>query len=348
VLGSGAACRCDKCAAIAQAISCSQLEYLPPEVLLAGPAASTALPALPQNDTWAVGLLTLEQLMGRRLWTHLGGDLGALLRKLLRVILAAREATGKSPRTALHVIAAEHFLPLPDDERLVSFLTHCLALSPSERPEPGALLAHPFLASSNAAVEMRSVYRRGHVWQPRPVVASAFMDAGAAHAAPLPMPIRVVYHLWTLSCGGLQQYLVRSDEIAPILRVPKFLPHGAAAVGAIRDPVSLFDPTPIVVSALALVAELEGVSDDGGDGGLEMMREAPLSVRETDPRHQYGRIRLFEALLASQPLRRQALIASCRHGIPRFFRGPVWSTLLNHEVSCATRSNSLLQHEINV
>lgn len=120
-------------------------------------------------DVWSLGMVILEQYLGRTVWAHLRDDLHALFRKTLSLIpdrdLVRKRAsetplddaaaadqiggTGDAPAYA-RILHEHHEDPMAVPPELRDFLADCLCADIQRRPSPRQLLLHPFFASIHA------------------------------------------------------------------------------------------------------------------------------------------------------------------------------------------------------
>ncbi|XP_047121635.1 TBC domain-containing protein kinase-like protein isoform X3 [Schistocerca piceifrons] len=285
-------------------------KYMAPEVLLGAQSG-------PKVDVWSLGMILLEQAMGKTLWAGL--RLAQWLRKVLSLLHCP---------SVVEKIAREHNCweqlqqTVPAD--FLDLLSKCLNIYTSQRPMPRQLMCHPYLKD----IEQKSVTESVPQSRPHPL---------------LERPLKELYHLWRLAGGDVQAELRKQGLIRtkpPILSLPSLVILEGTVFGQIRDRTSMLDlrvvPLPLdtLVQRLAHVPPtsyyplIEVKSDIIGEDPQPDAANLPLVIRERDTEYQLHRILLCDRLLEGYPYKKAALIKEARKDIPPLFRGDMWAAVL--------------------
>ncbi|XP_047004148.1 TBC domain-containing protein kinase-like protein isoform X1 [Schistocerca americana] len=285
-------------------------KYMAPEVLLGAQSG-------PKVDVWSLGMILLEQAMGKTLWAGL--RLAQWLRKVLSLLHCP---------SVVEKIAREHNCweqlqqTVPAD--FLDLLSKCLNIYTSQRPMPRQLMCHPYLKD----IEQKSVTESVPQSRRHPL---------------LERPLKELYHLWRLAGGDVQAELRKQGLIRtkpPILSLPSLVILEGTVFGQIRDRTSMLDlrvvPLPLdtLVQRLAHVPPtsyyplIEVKSDIIGEDPQPDAANLPLVIRERDTEYQLHRILLCDRLLEGYPYKKAALIKEARKDIPPLFRGDMWAAVL--------------------
>lgn len=290
------------------------LLYAAPEIYLDG--VQNSLPN-PKVDIWAVGIILVELVLNKSLWSSL--KVGQKIRKILSLL--------QSNGSVFERIAREHnvhndYLDVSEDMR--DLIESCLQIDPSMR------LSCEDLLQKNIFSEFR--LKNGHLKNDKYKNFEIFT-------------INELYHWWQLAGGDVfqelkKQGLVRSSP--PILSLPHLLLIEGNILGQERNPATLYDPRvvempldtlyqrfqniplsafyPLIQIKSDIISQLEPSPYDAT--GL------PLIIKERDPEYQFHRIILFRRLLHGYPFTKNLIIKEAEKDIPPLLRGEIWAAVL--------------------
>ncbi|XP_076665242.1 TBC domain-containing protein kinase-like protein [Andrena cerasifolii] len=285
-------------------------KYTAPEVFLSAGVSS------PKVDSWSLGMIIAELLLGRSIWP--GVKLSQCLRKVLSLIHCE---TSVFERLARENNCYNTYKELPD--KIKEFIDSCLQIHPLNRKIPEELLKLPIFEEYLLKAEKEkeeSLYKN---------VITRRMDE--------------LYYLWQLAGGDItvelkKQGLIRSRP--PILSVPNLVILLGQMFGR-RDTAGLLDLRVVKVTLDTLRQRLFHIpyianypwltnqmrvqsQDDLTDAASQL----PLIIRERDTEYQFYRIVLYDRLLQVYPITRDAIIEEAHKDIPPPVRGAVWAALL--------------------
>ncbi|XP_076446642.1 TBC domain-containing protein kinase-like protein [Babylonia areolata] len=330
-------------------------QYLAPEVVCSGPVeveeeSETCVQPVsgPKVDTWSLGIVLLELLLGRRLWE------GASLPEVLHTVLSFVTAE-VSPLDSMASSQGftDKLQTLSKD--MLDLLRLCLTVSPTRRPTAEELRAHPVFREER---QKSTPYVNGY---------NMFTTRLRCQDLELPnydnevydpdhlsqRSMEEVYYLWRLAGGELEAVLKKAGLVKtrpPINLLPCCgIPDGDV-FGQERDQAELLDRTIIVMSQDQLRQRLKDMEETAyypllEDESVDMpqlptspsscdltqTQSLPLIIRERDIEYQFHRIILYERLLKAYPYKRPHIWKEARVDIPPLVRAHVWAALLEVE-----------------
>eukprot|EP01022_Parablepharisma_sp_SALTPOND_P021019 TRINITY_DN3985_c3_g1_i1.p2 TRINITY_DN3985_c3_g1~~TRINITY_DN3985_c3_g1_i1.p2 ORF type:complete len:631 (-),score=82.57 TRINITY_DN3985_c3_g1_i1:7082-8974(-) len=106
--------------------------YMAPEVILDKPYSYAA-------DIWSLGCLCFELFCGKRPYANFGG-----MQAMFQMVQHISPLESCSPNV-------KHLFSLPENAKLLDFISQCWRCNPIDRPKAGKLLQHPFVRKRTAA-----------------------------------------------------------------------------------------------------------------------------------------------------------------------------------------------------
>ncbi|KAJ3288134.1 hypothetical protein HK104_008324 [Borealophlyctis nickersoniae] len=254
------------------------------------------------------------------------------------------------------------------DPTLKSFLELCLQPKLSDRPVPGSLLNHPFLADAHEP--------SSRIWHVRPYLLSATHTASSQNGPSDPtrqqqtslrnttpgndFTLSQLFYLWRLNGGDIELELLKQGiSAAPsIERIPRLvrITDDVDDMLASSDALHLYSDQTVVVPLDALWQKLRASLDgaEGGGGSGDSRREEWKQVlpwtaqnlakdiaaceggtprlgllgKEKDVGYQAARIQLFTTLLREYPASREDILKEAAVDIPPMLRGKLWAAIL--------------------
>ncbi|KAI8798608.1 TBC domain-containing protein kinase protein [Biomphalaria glabrata] len=334
--------------------------YMAPEVLCSGPlkvdedSGQCIQPISgPKVDVWSFGIILLELLLGREVWSGL--SLQETFVKLMLLI--------KSDMSPLDYLCQDASLSEKlkgTSKELKDLLRLCLTVSSSKRATSEEVKQHPIFRSSreNAVAHKREFdiftaeVRSADLELPtyEETIANDFSDDHLSQRS-----MQEVYYLWRLAGGDLDGALRKagmSKTRPPIHLLPCYGILDGDVFGQDRDNAELLNNTVITLSqeqlrfrlreipATAYYPLLEDESKYLSENQLpaspsysDLANSAtlPLVIREKDVDYQFHRIILFERLLNAYPFKRPYIWREARVDIPPLVRAHVWAAILEVE-----------------
>uniref|UniRef100_A0A1B0AHB8 TBC domain-containing protein kinase-like protein n=1 Tax=Glossina pallidipes TaxID=7398 RepID=A0A1B0AHB8_GLOPL len=283
------------------------IKYMPPERLMGSKNNI-------KSDVWSLGIIIAELLLQCTFWPNLK------ISNISRKILSFCQAPNVFEKIAREHNRLELYQNLSED--LCSMIESCLAIKPTERPLPSALLQLPLFKENLNS------------YQIAPNEKSSVLL--------LRMPLEQIYYWWQLAGGDVQadlkkEGLIRSE--APILSIPQVVCLNGNIIGPKRSQSYLMDDRVVPLKLQNLIERLRGIPATAyyplihcpkfpyifGVG----MDQLPLVIREKDIEYQFYRVRLFSKLLTGYPYTAELIRNEAAIDIPPLLRGPIWSCLLD-------------------
>jgi len=286
-----------------------KLKYTAPEVLVLDKALNKSGP---KTDSWSLGIIVLELLLGVQLWPTLK------LSQIIRKILSLTHCTDVVMRLAREMGRLTLYQSLPDE--LKNFLSKCICIDISKRMCPKDLSNHRIF----------SLYEYSKIL------------ANLCYSCKHPlrqMKLDQVYYLWKLAGGDVEwalkkKGLLRSES--SVLLLPRLIILEGTLYGNTRNQSSLLDLQIVELSLDLLVNRLQHLKITDYDPLIDHVKESdsttdklPLVIREKDTEYQFHRIVLFDRLLSAYPFKSDRLLIEAKKDIPPYFRGAIWACLLN-------------------
>lgn len=296
-----------------------KLKYTAPEVLILDRASNKSGP---KTDSWSLGIIVLELLLGAQLWPTLK------LSQIIRKILSLTHCTDVVMRLAREMGRLTMYQSLPTE--LKDFLSKCICMDATKRMCPKELYEHKiFSLYEYSKILTNKCYSCKHPLRQ--------------------MKLNQVYYLWKLAGGDVEWALKKKGLLrneSSILLLPRLIILEGTLYGNTRNQSCLLDLQIIELSLDLLVNRLQHLKITDYDPLIDKIKECddttdklPLVIREKDTEYQFHRIVLFDRLLSSFPFKVDRLITEAKKDIPPYFRGEIWACLLN---VCGDTENTYL------
>lgn len=285
-----------------------KLKYTAPEVLVLD---KTSNKSGPKTDSWSLGIIILELLLGAQLWPTLK------LSQIIRKILSLTHCTDVVMRLAREMGRLTMYQSLPSE--LKDFLGKCICMDITKRMNPKDLCEHKIFALYEySRIPTNKCYSCRH---------------------PLfKMKLDQVYYLWKLAGGDVEWALKKKGLLrneSPILLLPRLVVLEGTLYGNTRNQSCLLDLQIVELSLDLLVSRLQHLKITDYEPLIDQMNEhnnitekLPLIIRERDTEYQFHRIVLFDRLLSAYPYKLDKLLIEAKKDIPPYFRGEIWACLL--------------------
>ncbi|KAL3272384.1 hypothetical protein HHI36_013861 [Cryptolaemus montrouzieri] len=292
-----------------------KLAYSAPEVYLSPSKADIASSKV---DVWSVGIILIEFIFNKQLWSNL--KLGQQIRKILSFYQCGTSIFEK--------IAREHncfdiYHNLPQD--IKEIVEQCLQINPKNRPSCEEFLQNEMF------VEYKNVKCKNpsRVCKPYQI-----------------FTLKELYQWWQLTGGDVflelkKQGLIRSSP--PVLSLPCLIMLDGTILGQGRNPATLYDFRIVHMGLDTLYQRFGHIhlnscypllhfkSDiiDMFDPAPYDIKNLPLVIKEKDPEYQFHRIILFRRLLHGYPFTKDMIRKEAKKDIPPLLRGEIWAALLD-------------------
>jgi len=296
-----------------------KLKYTAPEVLVLDKASNTSGP---KTDSWSLGIIILELLLGAQLWPTLK------LSQIIRKILSLTHCTDVVTRLAREMGRLQIYQSFPNEVK--DFLSKCICMDITKRMRPKELCDHKiFSFYKYSKMLINKCYSCRHPLRQ--------------------MKLEQVYYLWKLAGGDIEWVLKKKGLLrneSPILLLPHLIILEGILYGNARNQSCLLDLQIVELSLDLLVNRLQHLKITDYEPFIDQIKERndtteklPLVIREKDTEYQFHRIVLFDRLLSAFPYKLDRLFIEAKKDIPPYFRGKIWACLLN--VCGDTESNYL-------
>lgn len=286
-----------------------KLKYTAPEVLVLDRASNKSGP---KTDSWSLGIIVLELLLGAQLWPTLK------LSQIIRKILSLTHCTDVVMRLAREMGRLTLYQSLPSE--LKNFLSKCICIDITKRMHPKELCDHKiFFLYEYSKILTNKCYSCKH---------------------PLSkMNLDQVYYLWKLAGGDVEWALKKKGLLkneSPVLLLPRLIILEGTLYGSTHNQSCLLDLQIVELSLDLLVNRLQHLKITDYVPRIDKVKERkdttgnlPLVIREKDTEYQFHRIVLFERLLSAYPFEMEKFLIEAKKDIPPYFRGEIWACLLN-------------------
>ncbi|XP_050532151.1 TBC domain-containing protein kinase-like protein isoform X2 [Daktulosphaira vitifoliae] len=296
-----------------------KLKYTAPEVLVLD---YTKHKSGPKTDSWSVGIIMLELILGAQLWPTLK------LSQVIRKVLSLTHCSDIVTRLAREMGRLSLYQSLPNE--LKDFLNKCLCIDVGKRMLPKELSTHSVFSLYGCSKTLRNkCYACKHPLRQ--------------------MELSQIYYLWKLAGGDVEWALKKGGLLrneSSVLLLPRLITLEGTLYGSIRNQSSLMDLQVVELSLDLLANRLQHLKITDYYPSIDEIKERsdvtdtlPLVIREKDTEYQFHRIILFDRLLSVYPHKFDKLIVESKKDIPPYYRGEIWSCLL--KVSGDTESEYL-------
>ncbi|XP_059151921.1 TBC domain-containing protein kinase-like protein [Physella acuta] len=333
--------------------------YLAPEVFCSGPVkvddetGHCVQPISgPKTDVWTFGIILLELILGKELWSGLG-----LQETLLKMVEFIKTEMSPLDLLCQDQVIADRLKGYSKELRDV--LRLCLTVSSTKRAKSDELKQHPlFTVNIKNAVTHKKEYNM-FTTELRCVdlelpsydetIANEFSDDHLSQRS-----MQEVYYLWRLAGGDLDTVLRKagmSKTRPPVHLLPCYGIIDGDVFGQDRDYAELLNNTVITLSQEQLRFRLREIPSTAyyplledelklpehqlptspSNGDLTSSAALPLVIREKDIEYQFHRIILYARLLSAYPFKRPHIWREARVDIPPLVRANVWAALLEVE-----------------
>lgn len=300
-------------------------KYTAPEVFLMSNSKLKVGQSGPKVDIWSLGMILVDILLGCCLWSEL--KLGQCLRKVLSLLHCDGSVFERLAREADKMDVYQGL-----DDVVKDFVNLCLTKNPRNRPTALQLIDHPLFLKSYEKLNLNrddASEDSFQCWRKNRLSERSLAE---------------LYCMWRLAGGDVpgemkKQGLIRNK--APILSLPNLVLLEGTSFGQCRDQSMLLDLRLVALPMSSLVQRLnhlpvtafypliEVKSDIIGGNEQSDAASLPLVIRERDTEYQFRRIVLYDSLLKGYPYKRPAILKEAHKDIPPFFRGRLWSALLD-------------------
>ncbi|CAH1185880.1 unnamed protein product [Phyllotreta striolata] len=308
-----------------------QLLYAAPEIYLDGIHNSLPNPAV---DVWAVGIILIELILDKSLWSSL--KVGQRIRKILSLL---QSNSSVFERIAREHNAYEEYLNVPED--LKEMIESVLNIDPTKRPTCEELLRNKIFSQFQTE-----------------------QDSGDKELKNFEIfTIHELYHWWQLAGGDVLQELKKQGLIRsspPILSLPHLVLIEGNILGQERNPATLYDPRVVQMPLDTLYQRFENIPLSSFYPLIRIKSDIisqfepqpydatglPLIIKERDPEYQFHRIILFRRLLHGYPFTKDLIRKEAEKDIPPLLRGEIWAALLDIKCDYKSRYMKLDKYSI--
>lgn len=295
-----------------------KLKYTAPEILVLDKASNKSGP---KTDSWSLGIIVLELLLGTQLWPTLK------LSQIIRKILSLTHCTDVVMRLAREMGRLTLYQSLPNE--LKDFLSKCICMDITKRMNPKELCDHKIFSLHKYSITLSKCYSCKHPLRQ--------------------MKLDQVYYLWKLAGGDVEYALKKKGLLrneSPILLLPRLITLEGTLYGNTRNQSCLLDLQIVELPLDLLINRFQHLKITDYNPLIDKIKERddtadklPLIIREKDTEYQFHRIVLFDRLLSTYPFKLDRLLIEAKKDIPPFFRGEIWACLLN---VCGDTENTYL------